>query len=672
MIDIDLFEVRSEKEKTEYEFKKCQYCLLYPCELVNEYNVYKTNNPEQNLNVSYNPNESEYCEIRRLHTVKCVEKYVSDGIKDQFKIGLRHKFKIEKNVDDKWEARQPIFLSAPTGSGKNTFIENTFLQYIKNLNYERGIEQRVLILSNRIALRMQILKRIRTGDDSVLEEDNIYNPYDNFPFVDVISYQGLLHRADDLKQKQDNEMSRNRRYLAVVCDEAHFFTSDAMFNHDTAKILYQITNIFKDSLRIYMTATPYECLAYITEYERINENHRIGVFYHFQRNYDYLDIKYYSHEDELLDLVANSKEKWLIFIDNIEKCRTLKKKIDEYMETNINQKEVENDATKKKSDNKKEVVFAVDADSKRNEKYRKMIYEEKFPDETQVLITTSVIDNGINFKDPKLKHVVISDISKVKCIQEVGRVRVGNPEDRIMLYIKRHDEKTIECRIRDLEQQQDAYHDYDLAYNRPRGSVDCSSIGNAVYKFKEKYFFDSEFKIHENAKHWFGQEKKFNFQFHPSEIYYNGIARSLVDTLIPTYKAILAEMRRTDNGQEVTGQKYLEYQLSWFGKTYDISNDLTLADKDKGQNNVIEYLESYLDKKLFANEQDEFSANFTALYDSAFQREDKNKGRLYGISKINKLMEKQDMTYMVESQEDSTTKKMYWSVIQNNEAVKRG
>ena len=41
------------------------------------------------------------------------------------------------------------------------------------------------------------------------------------------------------------------------------------------------------------------------------------VFYHFKRDYSYLDVRYYSSNQELTDIIVNSDdERWLIFIDN--------------------------------------------------------------------------------------------------------------------------------------------------------------------------------------------------------------------------------------------------------------------------------------------------------------------------------------------------------------------
>ena len=74
-------------------------------------------------------------------------------------------------------------------------------------------------------------------------------------------------------------------------------------------------------------------------------------------------------------------------------------------------------------------VFTVSAKSKYNPKFQKMILNESFDNETKVLIATSVIDNGVSFRG--INNIVVSDVSKVKCLQMVGRARVDDNDDKM-------------------------------------------------------------------------------------------------------------------------------------------------------------------------------------------------------------------------------------------------
>ena len=687
-----------------YKFDFCVLCPLYECELVEGYippkNTSKGNtvvlseiedirndvkskdssgksivtavavkeNVEKiDLDIGYIQNDLKNgCVVAKLMRKECDRQRVADGIGGDYEINV-YDFnqEVESDSDDwksikpgKWEPKQPVYISAQTGQGKNYFIENTLLPYLRELNYKNHTDQRVLIISNRIAPRMQIKNRLKQGKlvQANDQDDEFFANYKGYP-TDIISYQSLLKKIDYLEYKQKQKISR---YIFVVCDEAHFFTSDAMFNPYTEKILRAIVNIFKDAIRIYMTATPYECLPYIENMEKdwkTNRKKETSVFYHHKRDYRYLNIKYYSKFKELYDLIIESckkKEKWLIFIDNKKECEKVKMRLAEYWEKNDTLMKSKN----KDNASKMDKVITVEANSKDAENYQDMVLDEELNKDTYVLISTSVLDNGVNLRG--IKNIVVSDMSKVKCLQMVGRARVEGDDDTKTLYLKRFNTAYVEKRLSNLEEQKKAYHSYDLAYDRAYDDSDKKRKDNSEWKFLDKYN-NGEYQDWKNAKHWFGRDRD-----DPKQVYPNEIARSLVNESIEMYEFILQEMRRNDVGQKVTGQKYLEYQLSWFGKKYDVENDITLADKDAKKNEFISFLESYKDRQLFEDEQDQFSIKFTELYDKAFTREKKNKDRIYGIKTIKALLNDLCLGYKAINEPGETPdgkNKTYWMVV---------
>ncbi|MDR1090303.1 MAG: DEAD/DEAH box helicase family protein [Prevotella sp.] len=625
-----------------------------------------SNNDEAIVSPTHTQNEqSNSCITQVSDYVKCGSQRVADGIGGHFKI---------KSDGGTWGPKRSAFISAQTGQGKNHFIENTLLPYVRELNHRIKAKHKVLIISNRIALKWQIKNRIKGNDDLIGEEGKIYRYSE---YADVMTYQGLLNNAGHLEKMQKNEISS---YLYVICDEAHFFTSDAMFNPDTAKILSAIVDIFKKAIRVYMTATPHECLEYVLGYER-----KTVVLYEFERDYNYLSVMCYSEIDELFGRIVKSvndnKEKWLIFIDDKEKCKKVKEKLEEYWEkveeTNKEEKKNKKSMTVTSEDKneismkeKKEKIFAVDTSSKKDEAYREMVLNEKLNGHTYVLISTSVLDNGVNLNG--IHNIVISDMSIVKSLQMVGRARVKDANDKKTLYIKRFDEKYVESRINDFEEQNDAYHKYDLA----NGILDYGTgvrlpevDTRSEYDFLMKYY-NGRANDWENAKHWFWRDKK-----KPNELYPNAIARSLAEKSVPIYKSTLEEMRRTDDGQKYTGQKYLEFQMSWFGKTYDEENDITVTDDTKTKEEFTGFLESYAGKKLFTkndngeDEQDKFRKEFTRLSDKVFGRQDKNKDRVsYGLDITNTTLVKYNVPYKVKSDRSTTgNKKTFWEVVRSEQ-----
>ena len=627
----------------------CQLCQFYECELVEEYMLIKKNNPTLKF-PSYDQKElQKKCVMKKFIQVRCDNKSVTEGIGDHFKIEIyKNTFNIKTKTEDKWEPSQPVFISAQTGQGKNYFIENTLLPYVKELNYKHSSKKKILIISNRNALKRQIHDRTKGNVDQDNEQDKIYHCNE---YIHIINYQGLKNKVKKLKKTQENKQSN---YIFVVCDEAHFFTSDSMFNPDTEKILAAIVKIFYNAIRIYMTATPYECLKYIRQHEKNEKGYIEGVLYNFKRNYSYLDIKYYSEIDELKDLIVKSvnekREKWLIFIDDKEKCKSVKSILEKYGEENGSPMKIET-----KNSEMVDMIVAVDADSKNNRDYQDMVSKEKLNKHTYVLISTSVLDNGVNLTG--IHNIVVSDMAKVKVLQMVGRARVERNRDKPAkktLYIKRFNKIYIQNRINDFERQRYAYYKYSLAYEET--TLLDSKRGYSEHDFLNEFYNDKE-EDWKDAKYWFGRNRK-----NPTELYPNGIARSLVERLVPKYKLILEEMQRTDHEHNPAGQNYLEHQFSWFGKKYDEKNDITLVGKGERKNELIEFLESYVGRKLSKDnkDQEKFREEFTRLSNEAFGRQDPNKSRKYAVDKINKILKKYNLNYELKN------KTLYCILIRHN------
>lgn len=730
MISNNNFRILTSEEESQYKFPFCCPCEFYPCELVGECGsvneipeIHESQIPilrgrivatstEQSKNtekiymakavspvhdkydgdtiadtshshstspdahraipLSYDQEEFKTdCIMSSFHVcqIECGQKRVSEGIGEHFKIETNYDGTIRENIDGKWEPLQPVFISAQTGQGKNYFVENVLIPYVRELNYKNRTNQKVLIFSNRRALQYQMWNRLN-GNDENDDSDNIDEKvYHYEDIADVMTYQSLLHREKSLRKKQKNP---NSKYIYVICDEAHFFTSDALFNPDTKNILSAIVQVFQDAVRVYMSATPYECLKYIInaedEYKEkyLNWNkpqHKWAsaqmVFYHFKRNYDYLDIKTYFEFDKLYEKIVASvnekKERWLIFIDDKEKCSAVKEQLlisaEIYAKDHGTHQILEGKRDDDASGPKPEKILVVDAKSKKNRAYQSMVKNEALDKETYVLISTSVLDNGVNLNN--INNIVVSDMSRTKCLQMVGRARVGGPDDRKTLYLRIFGSKYTKMKIDSFKEHQDAYHRYALAYEGARDLTQSAGYSKAQFL---SVYYDGYSKNRNNAKHWFGRSTD-----NPDKLYLNEIAKSMVDKLVPQYQAIFDEMMKdypsdknlTEAEKERrSGLKYLEYQLSWFGKVHCVDDDITLADKDKEKKAFVTFLESYAEGEVQIdkeNQKQRFRPEFTRLYDAAFGRADPNKDRNYGITKMNLLLEDAHINYTVVS-----------------------
>ena len=526
-----------------------------------------------------------------INVIPCGNKNVIDGIGEKYK---------------KWSSYYPVFISAQTGAGKNTFIKDILLPYLDS----SGVEERILILSNRIALNAQI----KAGF-----EESGYSKC-----VDVMTYHRFRDAIDSIKSQQ----KRYEKYTYVVFDEAHFFTSDAMFNPYTDEILDEIYKIFRGIIRIYMTATPYDCLWYIcgveqsiwhssTDKERLSyESLAAGqgmAYYKFDRDYSYLEPVYYFSKHEQLKAIIQKSidegEKWLIFIDNKNQCAEFKKELVD------NQRVKEND------------VLILNAGTKDKAQHKETIENEKF--KQKILITTSVLDNGVNFRDPTLKNVVISDIDKAKSVQMVGRVRADKGE-KINLYIQYFDEAYIREKVKELRRKERACESYYKAYYETRkGNIKRKS------QFTRKSFIDQ----HGKNDLLFGRSRK-----NPELYRINKIAVILISDAIKKYASILSEIIKTGDSK-----KYLEYQLAWFGKSYDKDYDLTMIFNADAEAEFAEYVKTLPERVIDKAEQSDFKLEFQQKFYAAYGLRTKEAGyssddnksdahkKGYGTNKINDI-----------------------------------
>ena len=511
---------------SDYE-KRCEECAFFAsCQLRYEYDSFvKRHNSVESFQKfrSYGMFRDDPCVLFAEHDDsdilghpgrECGSVHVSDGIGDDYKIELQDGYPND-NVNT-WRTYQPILIWAPTSSGKNYFVNERLVPYVKDLSFHDpdSRKHRVLILSNRLALKNQIKAILR--DQSNLENDDQQVFHEDNDFVTVMTYQSLLSDRDRLERiKNGVEV-----YPFVICDEAHFFTSDAAFNPETERILSCLTTAFSRSIRIYMSATPYECLNPIKLYERVNygshpftsirketgptslEEGRLHgmqylhtdlidippACYHFSGSYDYLDIfSFKNFENEMIDKICESieqsNENWVIFIDSKKELADIERTLRYRLKKKKSPKESQADQCN--------IVLNVSAESKRSLSFQDMVTKERLPEGIRVLLSTSVLDNGINLRN--VDNIVVMEMDKVKCLQMVGRARVSTGK-RKKLYLKQFGLKDVQVKLAQLEKIQLALTDY--------GQLQKGTYPGGLQAFFDKYYLSREDSWH-LARHLF-------------------------------------------------------------------------------------------------------------------------------------------------------------------------
>lgn len=321
-------------------------------------------------------------------------KYVSDVIGNEYK---------------KWKKGDRILLNSQTGTGKSYFCLNVLAPYAKKCN------EKILVLANRKVLCEQIQKDIpKTLNNTIT----------------VWSYQKLNQMII-----KDENMNLNFDY--IICDEFHYVVNDSFTGKTHITFNKLVKEYNPDAIRIYISATFDNIIENqiknVMKKENINfySRDRELFIYSSGRDYSYLIPNVFTTEETLINKILNdnSKDKWLIFISNKEQGKKIKELL-------LN----EGVSTKFIYSNSKDTII-------KNE-LKNIIKNEKFS--SKVLITTSILDNGVNLQDNSIKNIVCFGFDyNCNMIQSIGRVRFTSFDKayKINLFIQRKSKKSIQAKI---------------------------------------------------------------------------------------------------------------------------------------------------------------------------------------------------------------------------------
>lgn len=287
-----------------------------------------------------------------------------------------------------WNPEQPVIITAGTGVGKSYFVKNVLYKYAK------AESKKILMLIHRKLCVEQFRMEI--------EEDGKND------VIEIMTYQKLEKNE---MYEIDLELSQ---YKYIVCDEFHYFISDAGFNNTTDISFKKIIGM-QSAIKIFMSATGENVEEYIQKIVEVKPiNYRIPFDWSFIET-----LNFYHNDASLSEFargVIEKGQKGIFFIQKATKAYSFYQEFQQYALFNC---------------------------SKQNEKYYKHVNEDKINQmlkeqrfEENILITTSCMDAGVNIIDPLVRFIFI-DIKDVgSLIQCMGRKRVQSPEDTIHVYIK--------------------------------------------------------------------------------------------------------------------------------------------------------------------------------------------------------------------------------------------
>lgn len=152
-------------------------------------------------------------------------------------------------------------------------------------------------------------------------------------------------------------------------------------------------------------------------------------YYREEPDYSYIDASYYLDYITLMEQIKRTgDDKWIIFVDSEKKGEDLLNMI-----SALNLGNAALLSSKRIKENK--VSAAV---------YEEIVQNQQFS--CRILISTSVMDCGVNIIDPQVKHMSIACDNETTFLQMLGRKRVAEGE-RLQLYIKLYPYRSIHTRM---------------------------------------------------------------------------------------------------------------------------------------------------------------------------------------------------------------------------------
>lgn len=287
-----------------------------------------------------------------------------------------------------WNNGDIVTIKAGTGAGKSYFIKNNLYALAKKEN------TKILFLIHRTNCVNQFKEEIISAG----KQDTIH--VKTYQFIEAV-----IKKHDNINLSQ---------YKYIVCDEFHYFMSDAAYNKTTDISLNYILNQ-SDKIRLFMSATGDYVKKYLTNYKDIHTiDYELPIDYSFIK-----ELTFYSKDstlDMFMEHAIKNKQKTIFFIESAKKAYEFYSKYKEYSLFNC-------------SKSNKDYYKFVDPD-----KINSMLINEKFNE--LILITTTALDTGVNIIDKELKHIVcdIKDIGTI--IQSIGRKRLSKNDNELYVYIK--------------------------------------------------------------------------------------------------------------------------------------------------------------------------------------------------------------------------------------------
>lgn len=318
----------------------------------------------------------------------------------------------------KWH-NEFVILDCGTACGKTFFC-------VRKLGKYASIKSRnILYLCNRSKLRNQTYRQVR----ELNLQGTIY----------VTSYQALQ------KKIQRGEIIQHYDY--IIADECHYFTTDAGFN-DYTDVAYNYVMKQKESVVVFVSATAKKFFKYLHDTNKVKKKNS----YRLDKDYSYVTKLFYYQGDELRgiidDILGNEVDSKIIVFCNsgdriIEMSKIYGENADYYCSQNAKDKRLKTLCGWK--ENEQGQIFEPNC--------IKVYEDDLITFDKRILFTTSVLDNGVDLKDRRIKHIFTEIIDVDTMIQSLGRKRSLDKEDCCCFYIRLYQKKGLQGFINSIAYQ---------------------------------------------------------------------------------------------------------------------------------------------------------------------------------------------------------------------------
>lgn len=326
---------------------------------------------------------------------------------------------------------------APTGSGKTFVIVNEMKTDYEAMETPFGAK-RVLLLVNRSALLEQYLESIDSAFMEAFETESYYVYRD---CVHICSYQKAYMKLGKNPQYFEN-------FDLILMDEAHYFLQDS-WNGTTDEVFNQIMKRSKEIPCTMFTATPEELI----HYTKVREIRLQVIDYTAQLAHNRITCVATNKDFREIINAIPVAEKYILFVNH----KYTKKQIESLAEELSTDVRCVGFYYSKWNKLGKRIIKNALMD----ERYKNLVKFHKF--EEDGAIANSAVDNGVDFKDESLKHIILLDqYDPVTMKQMIGRKRFNFniPSDTLKAWVVNTDRKFLEQEREHSLKQISMYRNY--------------------------------------------------------------------------------------------------------------------------------------------------------------------------------------------------------------------